>query len=110
MGMTSPGAEENYKFVLNVSHWLSGLLDPDAGTIDTNITSGPSGSVNSTSATFEFSSTQEGSTFVCTSMTPSLASVPRPKNTPASPMAPILPSACAPSILQAMPTPVSACP
>jgi hypothetical protein len=65
MGMNSTGAEENYKFVLNVSHWLSGLLDPATGTIDTNITSGPSGSVNSTSATFGFSSNQEGSTFEC---------------------------------------------
>lgn len=65
MGMNAPGAEENYKFVLNVSHWLSGLLDPATGTIDTNITSGPSGPTNSTSATFGFSSTQEGSIFEC---------------------------------------------
>jgi hypothetical protein len=28
MGMNAPYAEENYKFLLNVSHWLSGLLDP----------------------------------------------------------------------------------
>jgi Ca2+-binding RTX toxin-like protein len=64
-GMNAQGAEENYKFVLNVSHWLSGLLDTATGTIDTNITSGPSGTVNSTSATFGFSSNQEGSTFEC---------------------------------------------
>ena len=28
MGMNAPYAEENYKFLLNVFHWLSGLLDP----------------------------------------------------------------------------------
>ena len=26
IGMNSPGAEENYQFVLNVMHWLSGLI------------------------------------------------------------------------------------
>ncbi len=26
MGMNAPGAEENFQFVLNVMHWLSGLL------------------------------------------------------------------------------------
>ncbi len=28
MGMNAPYAEQNYKFLLNVSHWLSGLLVP----------------------------------------------------------------------------------
>ena len=27
MGMNAPGAEQNFQFVLNVMHWLSGLLD-----------------------------------------------------------------------------------
>ncbi|HUE88267.1 MAG TPA: hypothetical protein VMO26_19500 [Vicinamibacterales bacterium] len=26
MGMNAPGAEQNFQFVLNVMHWLSGLL------------------------------------------------------------------------------------
>ena len=64
-GMNAQGAEENYKFVLNVSHWLSGLLDQNTGTIDTSITSGPSGFTASPSASFGFSSTREGSTFEC---------------------------------------------
>jgi hypothetical protein len=41
MGMNAPYAEENYKFVLNVSHWLSGLLDsapPPADTTEPTIT------------------------------------------------------------------------
>ncbi len=29
LGMNAPVAAENFQFVLNVSHWLSGLLDPD---------------------------------------------------------------------------------
>ena len=29
MGMNAPGAEQNFQFVLNVMHWLSGLLDDD---------------------------------------------------------------------------------
>jgi hypothetical protein len=32
MGMSSPVAAENYQFLLNVSHWLSGLLDPNTET------------------------------------------------------------------------------
>ena len=27
MGMNAPGAEQNSQFLLNVMHWLSGLLD-----------------------------------------------------------------------------------
>jgi hypothetical protein len=27
MGMNAPGAEQNLQFLLNVMHWLSGLLD-----------------------------------------------------------------------------------
>ena len=42
MGMNAPYAEQNYKFVLNVSHWLSGLLDnpapPPADTTKPTIT------------------------------------------------------------------------
>lgn len=30
MGMNPPRAERNAQFVLNVLHWLSGLLEPDA--------------------------------------------------------------------------------
>ena len=30
MGMNSPGAEQNAQFLLNVAHWLSGLLDEPA--------------------------------------------------------------------------------
>jgi hypothetical protein len=26
MGMNAPGAEQNFQFVLNVMHWLSGVL------------------------------------------------------------------------------------
>src|SRR3712207_8514159 len=51
MGMNSPVAAENYKFLLSVSHWLSGLLDPD-----TNITSATPDITRSPLATFEFSS------------------------------------------------------
>jgi hypothetical protein len=35
MGMNAPYAEQNYKFLLNVSHWLSGLLDPATPPADT---------------------------------------------------------------------------
>jgi hypothetical protein len=35
MGMNAPYAEQNYKFLLNVSHWLSGLLDPATPPLDT---------------------------------------------------------------------------
>lgn len=28
MGMNAPGAEQNARFVLNVLHWLSGVIDP----------------------------------------------------------------------------------
>jgi Ca2+-binding RTX toxin-like protein len=42
MGMNAPYAEQNYKFMLNVSHWLSGLLDnptpPPADTTKPTIT------------------------------------------------------------------------
>ena len=27
MGMNAPMAEQNYQFVLNVMHWLSGILN-----------------------------------------------------------------------------------
>lgn len=27
VGMNSPNAPQNYRFLLNVMHWLSGLLD-----------------------------------------------------------------------------------
>ena len=69
VGMNASYAQENYKFVLNVSHWLSGLLDPDtqADTTppETTIDSGPSGTVSSASATFAFSSNEANSTFQC---------------------------------------------
>jgi Tol biopolymer transport system component len=39
MGMNAPYAEQNYKFLLNVSHWLSGLLvDPPADAAKPTIT------------------------------------------------------------------------
>jgi hypothetical protein len=79
-GMNAPYAEQNYKFLLNVSHWLSGLLDPatppddppppppaDTTPPDTTITSGPSAgsTTRNTSASFSFSSSESGSTFEC---------------------------------------------
>jgi hypothetical protein len=39
--------------------------DPDTTPPDTNITSGPSGNLTGTTATFEFDSTETGSTFLC---------------------------------------------
>jgi hypothetical protein len=60
MGMNAHYAAENYKFLHNVSHWLSGLLDPS-----TCPTSGSSDNTNSPSATFGFSSTQQRSKFEC---------------------------------------------
>src|SRR5215203_2627686 len=84
MGMNVSYAEENYKFVLNVSHWLSGLLDPDtqADTTapETTIDSGPSGTVSGASATFAFSSNEQGSTFECSLDGSAFASCSSPKS------------------------------
>jgi len=31
MGMNDPSAPQNYQFLLNVVHWLSGILEPEEG-------------------------------------------------------------------------------
>lgn len=62
----------------NVAELLP-LPAPDTTAPDTSISSGPSGSVTSTSATFEFSSTEAGSTFECKLDAGSWASCSSPK-------------------------------
>ena len=67
---TTPGGSGNqdFKFV-RLEKILTGLLPPPPPGPDTPpdtlITSGPSGSVTSSSATLEFTSTKAGSTFAC---------------------------------------------
>jgi hypothetical protein len=62
-----------WRYIINVDQYKYGDLPPD-----TTITSGPSGTVSSTSATFTFSSSEPESTFTCSLDGSAFAACPTP--------------------------------